>query len=284
MQGETRERVLRYASLIAALAVVVEWIFGAWIGASIGRATLTLVGGVALVALAWKGSSYGRFGGMGFTFALIVLGVMRYVVDDYWNAPSRHRIVGALDVVLLGVAFLGFTLGAERSAVSAGSHLDRSLRALFGALIGVMVAVMGGRPALVFCAPGSEAWQVSTCHRQPGCALIRGCEPVPGRCVASCEVAETPDACLAPCAWQSDRCTHPSCELDGDACAPAPACRNSEASPAECTNVCSANDDSIACTSFRGCAWVACTGIPEPCSSYSYEQCPFDIGCERVSR
>ena len=284
-EGEPRERVLTYASLVGALAVLVEWVFGAWTGAPVGRATLTLIGAATLVALARKGSSYGRFGGIGFTFTPIVMGVMRYVVDDYWRAPARHYILGALDLIFLGVAFLGFTLGVERSAIAAGSSIDRSLRALFGAVIGVMVALMGGRPPLLFCAPRiSHPWRVSTCHNVPRCELIRGCEPVPGHCVASCEIAETPDACLAPCAWQSGRCTHPPCQIEGDTCAPAPACRYSSASPAECTNVCPANHAANQCTSFRGCDWVACTGIPEPCSSYSYDQCPIDIDCERLRR
>jgi hypothetical protein len=129
------------------------------------------------------------------------------------------------------------------------------------------------------------------------CAEVHGCHAVKGACMNLCD---TPGAsCSDPgCRTSGDGCSS-ICDgvLDQSTCTAQTASLGSnglslaecvwDSDSGSCKSPCAAQGNSRACDaeSAAGCVWVECTGVPKDgCDSYSGDDCPTDLGCDRTSR
>ena len=51
-----------------------------------------------------------------------------------------------------------------------------------------------------------------------------------------------------------------------------------------CTTKCETISDASDCAADASCLWLSCGGMPRDCGSFSGDECPTFIGCERVKR
>lgn len=128
------------------------------------------------------------------------------------------------------------------------------------------------------------------------CTHVHGCRTRKAACVNGCDVGigcGTEDCLASPCA---SRCTG----AERDDCAGLTASLG-VAAPSlhlctwttdgadggeSCQSVCPPLKSEKSCSeqSAAGCTWVACEGtVKDDCSSYSGDECPTSLGCDRTS-
>lgn len=120
------------------------------------------------------------------------------------------------------------------------------------------------------------------------CAAMPGCYSV---AQPACESQSF--GCVPPNVEPDKVCGAPTCYHDGQSCRPI--CeRYEDQSQCEstslacvwangrCTTECNLLDTRSSCEQGVNCAWYSCAGTPKPCSEYSGDACPTELGCERV--
>ena len=126
------------------------------------------------------------------------------------------------------------------------------------------------------------------------CAKAKGCHATPGNCVHLCEAPGTncetsgcfasATGCQARCAGDMDEtsCTAEMASLGGGS-APVQICNwGADGCTSPCASLKSNGD--CAAQRVKGCIWLGCDGTPQgPCSSYSGNDCPTFLGCDRVA-
>ena len=126
------------------------------------------------------------------------------------------------------------------------------------------------------------------------CAKAKGCHVEPGRCLPFCE---TPGVnCATSACFRSGNDCKSRCEgaADETMCASIMASLGGGAAPVQicqwgadgCKSPCASFTTVSECNAepVLGCNWIECGGTPQgPCSSYSGDECPTFLGCDRVS-
>jgi hypothetical protein len=129
---------------------------------------------------------------------------------------------------------------------------------------------------------------VHGCHtRKAGC--VNGCDVGIGCDVAGSCLVDTSGTCTSLCAGaQQDDCNGLTASLGvgGPSLHECEWTTDGADGGTTCQSVCPPLKSEKSCSqqSAAGCAWVVCEGtVKDDCSSYSGDECPTSLGCDRTT-